>query len=414
MNSKTLNTAAVRCITVISLLSLPSFAQTESQAKTYPYAIVDTGQDEFFNNSQVIPKPAEGQPFFGQDAHYSRNKPSYTDNGDGTVTDRVTGLTWQKSYAVMTYQEATEKVKTFNLGKRTDWRIPTIKEAYSLILFSGVDVSSKDMSTLPQGAVPFLNKDFFDFKYGSNGPRIIDVQMLSSTLYQGTTMRGHQTVFGVNIADGRIKGYPISDPRSGQGKTYTVRFVRGNSDYGKNNFKDNKNGTVTDLATGLMWQQSDSKKAMSWADALSWAQQKNKEKYLGYSDWRVPHAKELQSIVDYSRSPQKTASAAINPLFEVSQITDEGGHKNYPFYWSSTTHKSMRGGGSAVYVCFGEALGYFKPPFSQGKGNLMDVHGAGAQRSDPKTGNPSDFPQGHGPQGDVVRISHYVRLVRDS
>jgi len=44
---------------------------------------------------------------------------------------------------------------------------------------------------------------------------------------------------------------------------------------------------------------------------------------------------------------------------------------------------------------------------------LMDVHGAGAQRSDPKTGDAADYPEGHGPQGDVIRIMHYVRLVRD-
>jgi len=43
----------------------------------------------------------------------------------------------------------------------------------------------------------------------------------------------------------------------------------------------------------------------------------------------------------------------------------------------------------------------------------MDVHGAGAQRSDPKVGDAADFPAGMGPQGDVVRISHYVRLVRE-
>ena len=43
----------------------------------------------------------------------------------------------------------------------------------------------------------------------------------------------------------------------------------------------------------------------------------------------------------------------------------------------------------------------------------MDVHGAGSQRSDPKTGDPADFPNGNGPQGDVVRIFNYVRLVRD-
>lgn len=413
MRNKSLSIAGIICIVSIILLSATSFAQTESQTKINRYKVVDTGQEEFFNNYHAISKPFEGKPFYGQDAQYTGNAPSYTDNGDGTITDRVTGLTWQKDYEVMTYEEAVEKVKTFNLAKHTDWRIPTIKEAYSLILFSGVDVSSEEMSRLPKSGIPFINTVFFDFKYGSNGERVIDTQILSSTIYKGTTMGGQATVFGVNVADGRIKGYPIMDRRTGSGKKYTVRFVRGNPDYGKNNFKDNKDGTISDLATGLMWQESDSKEAMSWEDALYLSQQRNEEKYLGYSDWRLPNAKELQSILDYSRSPQETNSAAINPLFEVSQIIDEGGKTNYPFYWTSTTHKNIRGGDSAVYVCFGEALGYFKPPSSQGRATLQDVHGAGAQRCDPKTGKPDDYPQGHGPQGDVVRILHYVRLVRD-
>lgn len=42
-----------------------------------------------------------------------------------------------------------------------------------------------------------------------------------------------------------------------------------------------------------------------------------------------------------------------------------------------------------------------------------DVHGAGAQKSDPKAGEASDYPEGNGPQGDAVRIDNYVRLVRD-
>jgi len=43
---------------------------------------------------------------------------------------------------------------------------------------------------------------------------------------------------------------------------------------------------------------------------------------------------------------------------------------------------------------------------------LMDVHGAGSQRSDPKSGDPSRFPHGRGPQGDVIRINNFVRYVR--
>jgi hypothetical protein len=42
----------------------------------------------------------------------------------------------------------------------------------------------------------------------------------------------------------------------------------------------------------------------------------------------------------------------------------------------------------------------------------LDVHGAGCQRSDAKTGDESQLPQGHGPQGDAQRINNMVRLVR--
>ncbi|PID44914.1 MAG: hypothetical protein CSB47_10740 [Proteobacteria bacterium] len=162
-----------------------------------------------------------------------------------------------------------------------------------------------------------------------------------------------------------------------------------------------------------MWSKDDSKKGMNWQEALAYAEQKNKENYLGYSGWRLPDAKELQSIVDYNRSPQATHSAAIDPIFNISTIADEGGKTNYPFFWTSTTHKNVKRVSWAVYISFGEGLGYFAPPHTSQDKELMDVHGAGSQRSDPKTGSAGDYPQGNGPQGDVVRVNNYVRLVRD-
>jgi hypothetical protein len=44
--------------------------------------------------------------------------------------------------------------------------------------------------------------------------------------------------------------------------------------------------------------------------------------------------KELQSIVDYSRSPDSTGSAAINSIFNITQITNEAGQVDYPCFWS--------------------------------------------------------------------------------
>ncbi len=46
-------------------------------------------------------------------------------------------------------------------------------------------------------------------------------------------------------------------------------------------------------------------------------------------------------------------------------------------------------------------------------GKLLDVHGAGAQRSDPKSGNKSSYPDFHGPQGDVRYVYNAARCVRN-
>ena len=86
-----------------------------------------------------------------------------------------------------------------------------------------------------------------DFEYaGLNfGLRLVDVQFWSSTEYVGTTMNGDPTAFGVNFADGRIKGYPIASRRGGRTKTYYVFYVRGNPKYGTNDFDDNDDNCPT-------------------------------------------------------------------------------------------------------------------------------------------------------------------------
>jgi hypothetical protein len=182
-----------------------------------------------------------------------------------------------------------------------------------------------------------------------------------------------------------------------------ARYVRGNAGYGRNKLEDNGDGTVTDNATGLTWEKGDSGKGMDWKAALAWAEKRNADKYLGHADWRLPNAKELQSIADYSRVP------AIDPVFACTAIKGEGGEKDYPFYWASTTHLDNMGG---VYVAFGRALGWMEMPRGSGQYKLLDVHGAGAQRSDPKSGSAAAYPRGKGPQGDVIRIDNFVRLVR--
>jgi hypothetical protein len=397
-----------------------------SSLSAQSYRIAGTNQLTAYDNTSVIVKPTHGDEFFGQNANFPGNEPSYTDNGDGTITDNITGLMWQKTmdrdgngkidYAdKMSFSEAISVAPDIRTGGYSDWRLPSIKEIYSLIMFNGTDPSGYRGNNT-DGIIPFINTDFFDFGFGdlSAGERLIDAQFATSTVYVGKVMNGMNAMFGLNLADGRIKGYPIDAVgRQGKRKRFYVLYVRGNPGYGVNQFIDNHDGTISDNATGLMWMQEDNGHSLSWQEALSYAEDFS---FAGYNDWRLPDAKELQSIVDYSRSPSTTRSAAIAPIFQSTQIFDETGRINYPFYWSSTTHLniSKEPGKNAVYVCFGEAHGWMASPPESNNYSLLDVHGAGAQRSDPKTGNASDFPYGHGPQGDVVRINNYVRLVRNA
>jgi hypothetical protein len=335
--------------------------------------------------------------------------PSYRDNGDGTISDLNTGLMWSKAVdkSKVSLNEAETIADNMNLGGYDDWRVPNIKELYSLIDFKGYTGFSpgRIMTSIPANAIPFIDRDYFDFEYGdtSAGERYIDAQWLSSTKYVSTTMGGNETLFGVNFADGRIKGYGYK--RSGRPqhqKKFFARYVRGyvrGQEYGNNDFVNHGNGTITDNSTGLMWMQNDSGRPMSWQEALQYVED---FVYAGYDDWRLPNAKELQYIIDYSRSPDTTDSPAINPMFQLTAIQNEAGRNDYPYIWTSTTHlDGPRPGSQAVYIAFGRALGKMRD-------RIMDVHGAGAQRSDPKTGSPTS----RGPQGDMVRVENFVLCVR--
>jgi hypothetical protein len=395
--------------------------QPAPQPPGLPYCVVDTGQKCIFSDvGQLLQTPKPGGPFCGQDAQYQGPVPSYLPSVDGlTVYDKNTGLTWQRSPEVnadgvlnhndkLTWDQARARPAALNAAKfggYDDWRLPTIKELYSLIDFRGVDPSGPPGADTPN-LRPFIDTRYFEFVYGqaSFGERVIDSQYASSTVYVDKTWRGFEKIFGVNFADGRIKGYDRTMPGGGE-KAFYVLCVRGNKNYGLNKFKDNGDRTITDEATGLMWSQEDNGKGLNWQQALAWAQAKNRENYLGHNDWRLPNAKELQSIVDYTRSPDTTQSAASDPVFTDTRITNEAGQEDYPCYWTGTTHGESLGR-AAIYVSFGRSLGFMG-------GAWRDVHGAGSQRSDPKAGDPANFPQGRGPQGDAIRIYNFVRLVRN-
>ncbi|MEO5338539.1 MAG: DUF1566 domain-containing protein [Magnetospirillum sp. WYHS-4] len=400
----------MRYLALALLLALPARAEIS-------YPVVDTGQETCFDDRGHATCPAPGRPFHGQDAQYRFRAPAYRDNGDGTVTDLVTGLMWQQEFRRTPFADAPADAAASRVGGHMDWRVPTIKELYSLIDFRGSTGSAPPHMGRPDDAWPYLDTRFFAFEYPAQG-RFIDAQYISGTVYLGTTMGRDRAFFGVNFADGRIKGYP-QDGGPGR-RTWYARYVRGNPAYGQNDFVDAGDGTVADRATGLTWLKADSGDGafrnmrmrdgrLDWKEALKFCEDLD---FAGRTDWRLPDAKELHSLVDYSRSPEATGSAAIDPVFAITAIRDPEGERDWPYFWTSTSHlDGPRLGDFGIYIAFGRAQGHLRDPRGGGV-RLLDVHGAGAQRSSPKSGDESRLPVGAGPQGDVLRIYNFARCVR--
>ncbi len=362
------------------------------------YPLVGTSQTGIWDaTGNSISASATNDAFYGQDAQFTHTAPVYTKSIDGlTVKDEVTGLTWQKTYEKPTFggmyywaetQTEVDNLNKQNYGGYSDWRVPTIKELYSLW---NVSVGW-----------PYIDTEYFDIKY-TDEQDLSHAIFWSSDKYTGVMGNvngetpGAELAFGVNFGTGHIKSYSIS-----VGPKHFVRCVRGNLSYGVNLFQNNNDGTISDLATGFMWQQSDSGSGMDWEHALAYAQTQNTANYLGHNDWRLPNAKELQSLVDYTRSPYATKAAnvgpAINALFSCTGILNDGGKADYPYYWTSTSAMSMANGSypSAWYVAVGQAE----------DGNGENLHGAGAVRFDKKI-----IGTGEGEE----RVLNYVRLVRNN
>ncbi len=428
------------------------------------YPITATGQRQSYNQAgEVITLPEVGDALYGQDANYlSGAEMSFTDNVDGTVTDLNTGLMWQQVPASegMTWAQAKEYCENLELGGYSDWRMPTLKELFSISNF--------------ERGWPYIDTQFFKLANGVSK----DEQYWADNKYVGVTVEGRDdAAFGVNHVTGHIKAYPAgSSMRSGDrdqsssgertrgerrersssagqrptrpqggdslqrpampqggdslrrpamqasnrpgGSTTPppsqggsggqngrpmgnpmakqVRAVRGDI-YGENNFVDNGNGTISDLATGLMWSKDDNGSGVEWIEALPYAESST---LAGYSDWRLPNIKELQSIVDYSRAPRDgVLEAAIDPIFNSTPFVNEAGDDDFGYYWSSTSACFTRGKPYyfAWYVALGRAV--------NSKG--ADFHGAGAVRFDSKSDN------GMAVEGGEERYYNFVRLVRN-
>lgn len=81
---------------LVSLVAVSFFSSLMFAPDAFAFKLPDTGQTTCYHpGGSVITCPPPGDPL-AQDGSYDINPLSYTDNGDGTVTDNNTGLVWQQ------------------------------------------------------------------------------------------------------------------------------------------------------------------------------------------------------------------------------------------------------------------------------------------------------------------------------
>lgn len=211
------------------------------------FQVPDTGLIKCYDDFGEIQCPNSGEDFDGQDATYDINPPSYTKidaegkelPNDATkwamVQDNVTGLIWEIKTNDETIHDKDRKYSWYNasnmfdelnaaeFGGFSDWRMPTVKE----------------LSTITDKTThwPAVNSNYF--------PNIVRWDTCWSSTTAAEAKWG-QYAFIVPFNHGQTTVHHKSEAR-------LVLAVRGKQSQPEQ--INNSDGTVTDVSTGLMWQQ---------------------------------------------------------------------------------------------------------------------------------------------------------------
>ncbi|RPJ37973.1 MAG: DUF1566 domain-containing protein, partial [Planctomycetaceae bacterium] len=336
-----------------------------------------TGQATCFGgNGAVIPCAGTGQDG-DMNAGVAWPAPRFTDNGNGTVTDKLTGLIWSKhanspdinaaapfvcgvnAENDMIWLDALDFVACLNTNSYrgfTDWRLPNLNELESMVNAGVADTSV------------YLNAN--GFSLGTPNTRVQASQYWTSTSDAGdVAFQSAAAAWDVDLAKGDfpfstgknaltravwpvrgVSTVPALLSRTGQALCFDdvgdPRPCAATGEDGEKlagaplpvpRFKPNAGATFAlDRVSGLLWTTDtqtpgtascvDAGLILTWQQALSHVACLNTNAFLGRTDWRLPNRKELRSLADYSTgAPALSTGHPFNDQFGST-------------YWSSTTN----------------------------------------------------------------------------
>jgi hypothetical protein len=246
---------------------------------------------------------------------------TYSDNGDGTVTDPTTGLTWLRcsmgqtwdgktctgTAGTYTFDQANALTSMVRFAGQNDWRLPNIRELLTIVdrskYFPAIDpiafpaTSSSVFWSASADAYDSAGAWYVAFGYGDAG-----------SFYK----------YGVN---------QVRLVRAGQ-SFGLLNIARPDTDY-----VDQGDGTAMHTPSHLIWQRC--AVGQSWTgttcsgtpSTYTWEAAKAlTSSFAGQTDWRLPTEEELLSLVDYG----KVGPAINSSLFPAA---------SFPWwFWSASAY----------------------------------------------------------------------------
>ena len=300
--------------------------------------------------------------------------PRFQDNGDGTLTDRLTGLMWLKDGGCLgsgTWSEGLNAVADFNqhgtaamscqgynpgIQHYSDWRVPNVNE-YKWLFNAGY--ASQSMWLMSQGFTGVSNLTYYwaSTTHGSGADYTYAIDLINGGLIFGYPKSTPNNVMAVR---GGTTGAPHPDdpvnvPATGQTTVYDTNQPPrddGALQYGRTlptaseRFKDLGNGIIHDQFTNLYWLTSANcikdkygsfdqdgtagDGQVSWASAFNFVSGMNDGTYAGcnggMTSWRVPNKRELGSLITHGQFDPALLPGVFN------NIQGAG-------YWTSTTYQ---------------------------------------------------------------------------
>jgi len=307
----------------------------------------------------------------GDDGTYqagSKANPRFVDNGDGTISDRVTRLMWVKQPSLIIPGASVRADNKIQVAK-ADWATSTVYAVGDLVRDgAGVNAVAMNISAASAASPCVLTVDNLQ---GVKTGQMVLINGITGNM--GTdTLNGHYYYVLVNHTAKTLTLYSnayCSTAVDTTGKTYTS----GGTSI-QNKFYvcpvAHTSGVFADDITAGNWRETvwtasaanlTTPSAMAWTptggdgDAINNCEALD---YAGKQDWRLPNVKELMSIVNYGRY-----SPSIDPTFFSNTQS--------LYYWSSSICASNTASAWSVYFFNGgvhnlyQYFAYFVRPVRQ-------------------------------------------------